>query len=295
MFLKAMDYAFFERGAIGVIGIGDHIQGRNYRGMPIENWVLGSMTLEGMQQMLFRLVRPYFTLPQVEFWTASEGNHERNTDREELGINFLTPLKAAIEQHIFDTGHEIITQFPVYSQLNTGTVVRAPYGYLNVNNLGILYSHMYSQKGAGKGSSARPSSHLSSAKRNMGSLTNPYALFLGAHFHVVDVEQADNTFCAILGSTAVESGYEVERQYGGSQPIVGLLHFQSDGHFDVELLNQRYFQGYQIQHPGILAKGVDAFIQSAINQDIYPLHSGQMDPQRFYRRDLVMNPPIVIK
>jgi hypothetical protein len=150
---------------------------------------------------------------------------------------------------------------------------------------------MYSQKGAGKGNSAMPSSHISSWVRNMGGLAKPHDILLGAHYHIIDARIADNKFCGILGATAGESGFEYARQYGGSQAYQSILTINPDGRIVFEIISERKLMETPIKDKKIAAIGVDSFIDEAFKQPVYLMPGASEKAMKpLYKRGLKLIP-----
>ncbi|MBN2367632.1 hypothetical protein JXC34_01335 [Candidatus Woesearchaeota archaeon] len=285
-FVKYEDYAFMQSGCVGAFCIGDLGQYRNYKEMPIENAILGGLTVSSIQRGIVNLVRPFFSLPQVEFWDSVKGNHEENTDQLYHGHSFNEALESALTQHVLDTGHDIDLQFPEFIYNPKGELIKAPVGYRYINGLGIVFSHKFSERGAGKGSAVRPTTHITSWMREMGDTSAPLDIGLGGHYHIVEMASRDNKFAAILGCMAGESGYELRRQYSGAAPFGAILHFRGDGRLQIELVSEGFLNEYQPQHPLIVEKGIDNFIRESFEERAYVLGPDVPEPMPMYRRDI---------
>ncbi len=290
-FLNYLDYAFVEQEAIFGLCIGDLIQGRNYREMPIENAYLGGLTISSMQRGVVNLMRPFFSLPHVKYWDMVTGNHEENTDRLSFGGSGLEMLEGALREHSLATDHNIDIQVPEFIYNEKGELIRAPIGFRQINSYNIVYSHKFSERGAGKGNSVRPTSHITSWMRNMGDISAPLDMGFGGHYHIVEMSVKDGKFGAILGCMAGESGYELRRQYSGAAPFGAILHFKEDGRFQIELISEYFLDDYKVRHPEISALGSDTFIHQAFTQEAPLLGTKQPEPIKLYRRHIAMKVP----
>ena len=294
--VKFWDYSVHERGCKGILGVGDMIQGRNYKEMPNENAMIGACGVGGQQMTLTRLLRPYFSEKQIEFMHAIEGNHESNTDREAQGHHYLHALQMAAEQHLIDCpSHKMDLSFPQFSvpveDGKEGQIIKAPYGFTELNGYGMLYGHQFSQRGAGKGSGAVPATHLSSWGRQMAEVGRDSDILIGGHYHFWQMNVVDNKLNVICPSFAGISGYELERQYGGSQPMGAIIHFKADGRIGVESVSKEYLENYKVQNPTVKARGVDNYIQDSVNIEASVL--GRRAPskmKKMYRREVVVKP-----
>ncbi|MBN2881842.1 metallophosphoesterase [Candidatus Woesearchaeota archaeon] len=295
-FVNFMDYALFERGATVVLGVGDFIQGRNYHGMPIENAVLGGLTTSSMEESFVNLVRPYLTLEQIEAIMVVPGNHEWNTDKMYFGTTYVTALKSMLKENKLMSGRSVVLDFPEFVLDQTGNVMRTPSSMFKVNDLTYLAQHVFSEKGAGKGSSTRPSTHLLSYNRNMGHFASSVDFMIGAHYHIFDIAASENVMAVIAGGMAGLSGYEQQRQYGdGAGPVGVLIDSFPDGSLGIEAVTWNFLSSYSARHPLVSSKGVDSFVNDCFAIDVSSQMYKPGDRQKLFKREFRYNNPVEIK
>lgn len=271
MMLAHHDFGFHQRGAEGLLGIGDRIHGRNYKDMPNESTFGGIIPVWVQQELLNRLLRPFYTQPHVNLWIETEGNHEWNTDREYAGVHYLNGLEAAITEHSLSTGHEIETMFPKFFMTNQGDVVKGPFAYHNINGYRVLMMHTFMEKFAKGGSWSSPATIPAAWSRSMGREASDYDVLLQGHLHQVEGYVRDNKFHALLGCTAGGSGYEWRRGYGVS-PAASLIHFHEDGHFSIEVLSERRLHEHEALNPMIARHGgIKGFLEEQLKMTVYVL------------------------
>jgi hypothetical protein len=235
-------------------------------------------------------------MQNVKFITAVPGNHEENTDKLAFGHDFLSRLEGTlVEYNRNNPDNAKLLDFPEFVLLKNGDLARAPFSHITLNNYEIITAHKYAEHGSGKGSSERPSSHITSWLRNMGEIAKPFDIALGAHYHIIDIVQQDGKLAAILGGFAGESGYEIRRQYGAAGgPAASILHFRSDGGIGIEILAENGLKQLPITHPEISRIGVDRFITNAFTQYAGVLGREVPAIQKIYRREIQPKPPIII-
>lgn len=307
MFVKTMDYAFTDHGphpsqksATAALLIGDHIHGRNYPDLPNENAYLGGLMVDGQKKMFVNLVRPFLMNKKnpLEYVGVVPGNHEWNSDfRAQAGTLHCEALQTAMEQFQIDNGldEKLRLDFPTFAMTADGDIMKAPWGYVDVNGYNILFSHMFHAKmmGAKGGSGSNPSKQQANWFRKMGTLAKEYDIGCMGHLHQMEVAVHDNRLNCVLGAYAGESGFEYSRAYA-SYPMTAILHFRDDGGMHVEILSENYLKDYQIQNPGIRAladdpqEAVDKFIVNASTEPIYKLGSNvqERDIQKMHRREM---------
>ena len=289
MFMKFLDYAIHERKGKGILSVGDLLQGRNYREMPNENHWLSTVSISVQQDNVNEMIRPF--VPYIKFFKMVDGNHEWNSDRLATGVNYHANMRAMFREYNRHVPEEKQIDFEHFEFIENskGEIVKAPFGSHKEQDVNILFSHMYSQKGSGKGSSRNPVTHLASWLDTIGSIADPFNILLGAHYHQVEMMGTNGRLAAILGSNAGESGFEMARGYA-SVPMNGLLIFKPDGSIVVEIVSEQFFKNYKPKNPEIVAAGgVDAYLKNAFQQAVYPLHDGirqGYELQPFYKREL---------
>lgn len=289
------DYAFNEQGCDGAFVNGDILQGRNYPDMPNENRVLGGVTLDDQSLTATKLFTPF--IPLMDFCDIVPGNHEWNTDKFYLGINFLNELRGAINMYNqLNPENEVDFQMPNYTIVKEGDVkqlMKSLYASRKINGLGNVFGHKWSAGwGGGKGSGKIPSTFISSWVRSMGEFTKPFDFFFGAHYHGFEAICQDNKFGIIQPSFAGESGYEFARQFAGNKPMGMIAHYKSDGRVGFEIVTDAFLNDYYnakgIQNKYIKKMGgLDKYIEHCVTMDAPNLMFDTKSPdKKMYRRKI---------
>jgi hypothetical protein len=294
MNVLSQDYGINKLGSSVVIGIGDRIQGRNYPDMPNENAFLGGHTIYNQQQIMVALSRPFFTNPNVRLWYEVEGNHEWNSDKLYHGIHYLEPLRQAIAQHVYETGHDLVYRFPVYNRLPNGDITKASIGLIEVNGYRIAFSHLFSHMGMGKGKKTTPTTFATNFKHKMANLAKGIDNLYQGHHHQTEIYQEGDVIAFMLGAQAGESGFEMKGQYV-SDPRVAYVKYCKDGLITAEILSEKALLKHEIIEPEIKAKGLDNWIKEQIAVDVVDFYTGKGNPTQdiFNRMPNLLDAPII--
>jgi len=284
--VKAMDYAFHERGCSCYLGLGDRGHGWNYRDFPLDASP-GFISISAQKKAIVELSRPYFTLPQVRLWGEVEGNHEKNSDWGHQGRHYMDRIEEALKTHCLESGHEIALAFPQWLQLKNGDLVRAPFGFARINGYNVAFAHKFHAH-KNVGSLDVPVEIAADWKRFMGSTVKDVDICLAAHYHRAEVLQEHNTLFCMLGGQAGNSGYEFERQFT-SEPTTTIMTIEASGVVRFEFLPDSTLEGYAVKNPVVKKRGLDEFIQDAISVDVHPFHTEDVDGmQEFLVREPVL-------
>ncbi len=292
--LKLMDYWLNGRelpeGARFILaGIGDFVQARNYSMMPVENAMLGAVSTKVMQQGFVRAHLPWLVDPRIVMRKIVPGNHEWNTDKLAQGTQFTEYLQGVFDGYNAANGTRLEVAFPDFIELENGDIAHTYAGILDINNLPGMFKHTFTVRGAGKGSSNRPSSIMESFARLMGSLAARYAWFAQGHYHIFDVSRRGHPLGIVAGGMAGISGYEFDRQYGdGLGPIGVMLDFPPDGSLAIEAVTERFLDDHAILQPAVAAKGLERHLAESFRVDIHSLRpkgEGGAATQKLYRRE----------
>lgn len=292
MNVRSLDYGIYKKGAIAVLGIGDRMQGRNFKSTITESGITGGMNTRDMQQALVELSRPYFMHPQIKFWGEVVGNHEWNSDRDGQGHHHLQSLESALKsRHMTDVmagkpEDQIFRYaFPKKIELKDGSILEEPLGMININGYKIVYGHTFGKK------SGHASMGAAWWAQRVNNILDVDLVYMG-HFHGFEVVQEGNVLCAMLGCQAGETSFELDRGLT-SEPRVAYVTIEANGIVNIETLSEEELGRHEIQNPYVLAQGgIENFIQNAIDIEVHRTHELE-EPERvqskpIYQRKLIM-------
>jgi len=248
---------------------GDIVQGRNYKGMPNENALVGLIRIDDQKEFVRRMLDLSLrdispgTLRNLKRVGIVPGNHEWNSGYEMLGITHSSFLQSTFRDLLKDTSAPVT----YYDAVSTG------YGDFfkswtavdkDVAGYGLMVQHMMLEKGAGKGGSDTPIYQAAEIFRGEGDLVRDVDAAVFGHWHHPQFGLFGNKIAVVTPSVAGLSGYEWMRAYrpvmggvllhlgGGLPPAVEFLsakslyaHTIENGYFSMQHLNQLGFRDDQ--------------------------------------------------
>ena len=224
---------------------GDHIQGRNYPGMPNENSHMMLIEMEKQQRYVRDLIEPNLKhVSREDFENLKRvgilpGNHEWNSGFAWTGAIFTMFLEDLFTRARAEKGKdEKSMPVTVYEAVSTdygdhfkSWTALEP----DIAGYGVMVQHLLLEKG-GKGATGSPVNQAKSIKEGLGDLVKNFDFWAFGHWHHPQYGIYGNKVAAISPSLAGMSGYEWMR---GHRAVNGgmMMHIGGDLPPQIEFLS----------------------------------------------------------